>query len=74
MALPGGKFLEIAGMDCIASFSSCNQDGHSIEFNGAAIAEWLGGQAGLGYFSKRMITQLDGAAVLLQSYCFLLWQ
>jgi putative hydroxymethylpyrimidine transport system permease protein len=30
---------------------------------GAAIAEWLGGQAGLGYFSKRMITQLDGAAV-----------
>lgn len=30
---------------------------------GAAIAEWLGAQAGLGYFSKRMITQLDGAGV-----------
>ncbi len=29
----------------------------------AAIAEWLGGNKGLGYFSKRMITQLDGAGV-----------
>lgn len=30
---------------------------------GAAIGEWLGTQAGLGYFSRRMITQLDGAGV-----------
>lgn len=30
---------------------------------GAAIGEWLGAQSGLGYFSKRMMTQLDGAAV-----------
>ncbi len=30
---------------------------------GAAIAEWLGAQSGLGYFSKRMMTQLDGAGV-----------
>lgn len=30
---------------------------------GAAIAEWLGAQNGLGYFSKRMMTQLDGAGV-----------
>lgn len=30
---------------------------------GAAISEWLGAQSGLGYFSKRMMTQLDGAAV-----------
>lgn len=30
---------------------------------GAAISEWLGAQAGLGYFSKRMMTQLDGAGV-----------
>lgn len=28
---------------------------------GAAIGEWLGAQAGLGYFSRRMMTQLDGA-------------
>lgn len=30
---------------------------------GAAISEWLGAQKGLGYFSKRMMTQLDGAGV-----------
>lgn len=30
---------------------------------GAAIGEWLGSQSGLGYFSKRMMTQLDGAGV-----------
>ncbi len=30
---------------------------------GAAIGEWLGAQAGLGYFSRRMMTQLDGAGV-----------
>ncbi|SIQ91405.1 putative hydroxymethylpyrimidine transport system permease protein [Domibacillus enclensis] len=30
---------------------------------GAAIGEWLGAQSGLGYFSRRMMTQFDGAAV-----------
>jgi putative hydroxymethylpyrimidine transport system permease protein len=30
---------------------------------GAAVGEWLGAQAGLGYFSRRMMTQFDGAAV-----------
>ena len=30
---------------------------------GAAIGEWPGAQSGLGYFSKRMMTQLDGAGV-----------
>ena len=30
---------------------------------GAAIGEWLGAQAGLGYFSRRTMTQLDGAGV-----------
>ena len=34
---------------------------------GAAIGEWLGAQAGLGYFSRRMMTQLDGAACLHRS-------
>lgn len=34
-----------------------------ISVIGAAIAEWLGAQSGLGYFSKRMMTQLDGAGV-----------
>ena len=30
---------------------------------GAAIGEWLGAQDGLGYFSRRMMTQFDGAGV-----------
>lgn len=34
-----------------------------ISVIGAAIGEWLGAQEGLGYFSKRMMTQLDGAGV-----------
>lgn len=29
----------------------------------AAVAEWLGATEGLGYFSKRMVTKLDGAGV-----------
>ena len=34
-----------------------------ISIIGAAIGEWLGAQSGLGYFSKRMMTQLDSAGV-----------
>ena len=34
-----------------------------IAIIGAAIGEWLGAQSGLGYFSRRMMTQLDGAGV-----------
>ena len=34
-----------------------------ISIIGAAIGEWLGAKSGLGYFSRRMMTQLDGAAV-----------
>ena len=30
---------------------------------GAAIGEWLGAQSVMGYFSRRMMTQLDGAGV-----------
>ncbi|WP_293720238.1 ABC transporter permease [uncultured Cetobacterium sp.] len=30
---------------------------------GSAIGEWLGATSGLGYFSKRMMSQLDGAGV-----------
>lgn len=29
----------------------------------AAVAEWLGATQGLGYFSKRMVTKMDGAGV-----------
>lgn len=34
-----------------------------ISVIGATIAEWLGAQRGLGYFSRRMMTRLDGPAV-----------
>ena len=34
-----------------------------LRVSGAAIGEWLGAQSGLGYFSRRMMTQLDGAGV-----------
>lgn len=35
----------------------------TVSVIGAAIGEWLGGEAGLGYFSRRMMTQFNGAAV-----------
>lgn len=34
-----------------------------ISIIGAAIGEWLGAQRGLGFFSRRMMTQLNGPAV-----------
>ena len=34
-----------------------------ISIIGAAIGEWLSAEAGLGYFSRRMMTQLNGAGV-----------
>lgn len=34
-----------------------------ISIIGAAIAEWLGAQKGLGFFSRRMMTQLNGPGV-----------
>ncbi len=42
---------------------TCEKFGKMMSIIGAAIAEWLGAQSGLGYFSKRMMTQLDGAGV-----------
>ena len=47
----------------IPSFFSAVRMAVPISVIGAAIGEWLGAQSGLGYFSKRMMTQLDGAGV-----------
>ncbi|PEA55183.1 hypothetical protein CON64_09145 [Bacillus pseudomycoides] len=47
----------------IESLNAVVQEGEFISMIGAAIGEWLGAQAGLGYFSKRMMTQMDGAGV-----------
>ena len=47
----------------ISHASSGDQGRHQLSSDGAAIGEWLGAQSGLGYFSRRMMTQLDGAGV-----------
>lgn len=47
----------------LPSFFSAIKMAVPLSLIGAAIAEWLGAQKGLGYFSKRMMTQLDGAGV-----------
>ena len=47
----------------LPSFFSAIKMAIPLSVIGAAIAEWLGAQRGLGYFSKRMMTQLDGAGV-----------
>ncbi len=47
----------------LPSFFSAMKMAIPLSVIGAAIAEWLGAQEGLGYFSKRMMTQLDGAGV-----------
>lgn len=47
----------------IPSFFSAVRMAVPISVIGAAIGEWLGAQSGLGYFSKRMMTQLDGSGV-----------
>ena len=47
----------------IPNFFSAIKMAVPMSIIGAAIGEWLGSQSGLGYFSKRMLTQLDGAGV-----------
>ncbi len=47
----------------LPSFFSAIKMAVPMSIIGAAIGEWLGSQSGLGYFSRRMMTQLDGAGV-----------
>lgn len=47
----------------LPSFFSALKMAIPLSIIGAAIGEWLGAQSGLGYFSRRMMTQLDGAGV-----------
>ena len=56
-------FLKLKLPTALPSFFSALKMAIPLSVIGAAIAEWLGAQAGLGYFSKRMMTQLDGAGV-----------
>lgn len=56
-------FIELKIPSTLPYFFSSIKMAIPLSIIGAAIAEWLGAQSGLGYFSKRMMTQLDGAGV-----------
>lgn len=56
-------FLKYAVPTALPHFFSGLKVAVTLSVIGAAIGEWLGAQAGLGYFSRRMMTQFDGAAV-----------
>lgn len=56
-------FLKLKLPNVLPYFFSAIKMAIPISIIAAAIGEWLGAQSGLGYFSKRMLTQLDGAGV-----------
>ncbi|MGG2093670.1 ABC transporter permease [Bacillus sp. S13(2024)] len=56
-------FLKLKLPSALPYFFSALKVAVPFSVIGAAMGEWLGAQAGLGYFSKRMMTQMDGAGV-----------
>ena len=56
-------FLKLKLPTALPHFFSAIKMAIPLSVIGAAIGEWLGAQSGLGYFSRRMMTQLDGAGV-----------
>ncbi len=56
-------FLKLKWPSALPYFFSAIKMAIPLSIIGAAIGEWLGAQKGLGYFSRRMMTQLDGAGV-----------
>ncbi|WP_071396911.1 ABC transporter permease [Bacillus tuaregi] len=56
-------FFKLAVPSALPSFFSGLKVAVTVSVIGAAIGEWLGAESGLGYFSRRMMTQMDGAAV-----------
>jgi putative hydroxymethylpyrimidine transport system permease protein len=56
-------FLKLKLPAVLPYFFSAIKMAIPLSIIGAAIGEWLGAQSGLGYFSRRMMTQLDGAGV-----------
>lgn len=56
-------FIKLKMPSTIPYFFSSLKIAIPLVLIGAAIGEWLGANRGLGYFSKRMMTQLDGAGV-----------
>lgn len=62
-ASPWDIFFKLKLPSALPNFFSSLKISIPLVLIGAAIGEWLGATAGLGYFSKRMMTQLDGAGV-----------
>lgn len=60
---PKDIYLKVKVPCALPYFFSAIKMAIPMSIIGAAIGEWLGAQAGLGYFSRRMMTQLDGAGV-----------
>ncbi|MFR2154478.1 MAG: ABC transporter permease [[Eubacterium] siraeum] len=58
-----GDIFKLKFPAALPSFFSAIKMAIPLSILGAAMGEWLGAQSGLGYFSKRMMTQLDGAGV-----------
>lgn len=56
-------FLKLDVPSALPFFYSGLKVAFPLSVIGAAIGEWLGAQSGLGYFSRRMMTQFDGAGV-----------
>ena len=56
-------FVKLKFPAVLPNFFSALKMAVPLSIIGAAIGEWLGAQSGLGYFSRRMMTQLDGAGV-----------
>ncbi len=56
-------FIKLKLPTALPSFFSAIKMAVPLSIIGAATGEWLGAQSGLGYFSRRMMTQLDGAGV-----------
>lgn len=56
-------FMKLKVPSVVPYFFSAIKMALPLSIIGAAIGEWLGSQNGLGYFSRRMMTQLDGAGV-----------
>ncbi|MDV2883885.1 ABC transporter permease [Alkalihalophilus pseudofirmus] len=62
-ASPFATFMKLYVPHSLPSFLSGMKVAVPLSVVGAAIGEWLGAEAGLGYFSRRMMTQFDGAGV-----------
>ncbi|MFS0644243.1 ABC transporter permease [Siminovitchia sp. 179-K 8D1 HS] len=56
-------FFKVELPSALPQFYSGLKVAVTLSVIGAAIGEWLGADKGLGYFSRRMMTQFDGAGV-----------